>query len=193
MVTTRDTDISPPAPEEHDGPDDAVPRGRPGQRVAVSVLIVLTLLGVFASNAPDSVIKGGLLTLTRPYLVVTGLDQRWGMFAPNPRLDTSDVVARVDREDGTLGVYPLGSGNALSEYWTYRWLKYGEQLWSRPSADRERAAFVRWIVEQDQAAGHQPVRVTLVRLTRPNLAPGQGPDNGPWREIPFFTTTVGAR
>ena len=193
MVTTRDTDISPPAPEEHDGPDEAVPRGRPGQRIAVSLLIVLTLLGVFASNAPDSTIKDGLLTLARPYLVVTGLDQRWGVFAPNPRLETSDVVARVDRANGTVGVYPVESGDGLSEYWNYRWRKYGEQLWTRPTAERERAAFATWVADQDRAAGNRPVRVTLVRLTRPNLAPGPGPDAEPWREVAFFTTPVGAR
>ena len=190
MVTTRDTDTSEPATQ---AVDEAAPAGRPGQRLAVSALIVLILLSLVASNAPDSAIKDGLLTVTRPFILITGLDQRWGVFAPNPRLETSNVAARVERTDGTVGVYPVDSGAGLSEYWNYRWRKYAEQLWTRPSAERERSAFVRWVAEQDRAAGHLPLRVTLVRVTRPNLPPGPGPDNEPWREVAFFTTTVGSR
>lgn len=190
MVTTGETDTAEPGSKDRDA---APPPGHPGQRLAASMLIVLILLGVFASNAPDSTIKDGLLALTRPLLLVTGLDQRWGVFAPNPRLETSDVAARIDRADGTVGVHALDSGDGLSEYWNYRWRKYGEQLWTRPAADQERTAFARWVADQDRAAGHLPVRVTLVRFTRPNLPPGPGPDTGPWREVPFFTMPVSSR
>lgn len=189
-VTTKETDTS---GLTSDAPDEAGLAGRPGERLAISALILLILLSLLASNAPDSTIKSGLLTVVRPFILITGLDQRWGVFAPNPRLETSNVAARVERADGTVGVYPVESGNGLSEYWNYRWRKYGEQLWIRTSTERERAAFARWIAEQDRAAGHRPLRVTLVRTTRPNLPPGPGPDTEPWREITFSTTTVGMR
>jgi hypothetical protein len=190
MVTTRDTNTSDAPPAK---PDETVLDGNPRQRLAISALIVLILLGVVVSNAPTSVIKDSLLTVARPFVLVTGLDQRWGVFAPNPRLETSNIVARVERADGTVGAYPIDAGQLVSEYWNYRWHKYGEQLWTQPSSERERAAFARWVAAQDRAAGHRPLRVTLVRLTRPNLPPGPGPDFGTWQEINFSTTTVGTR
>lgn len=192
-MTTRDTDVPPPASDEHGTPGERDPAGAPGRRLAASMFIVLTLVAIFASNAPNSAIKGGLLTVAGPYLAITGLDQKWGVFAPNPRLETSNVVGRVERADGTVGDYPLESGAGISEYWNYRWRKYGEQLWTRPTAEPERVAFARWIAGEDRAAGHVPVRVTLLRVTRTNLPPGPDPDAEPWREVPFFTMPVGAR
>ncbi|MHC1561080.1 hypothetical protein ACR9E3_19130 [Actinomycetospora sp. C-140] len=185
----------PPAedPPAEDATADDAPAYRPWQRFGISVLIVAILLSVLASVAPDSAIKTGLVGLTRPFILVTALDQRWGVFAPNPRLETSNVVARVERTDGTVGEYPLESAAGISEYWNYRWRKYGEQLWTDKTAEAERATFSRWVAAQDRAAGHQPVQVTLLRLSRPNLAPGPGPDEGPWTEIPFSTMQVSGR
>lgn len=174
-------------------PAEDTPAYRPWQRLGISVLIVLILLSVLASVSPDSAIKTGLVGLTRPFILVTALDQRWGVFAPNPRLETSNVIARVERADGTVGEYPLESAAGISEYWNYRWRKYGEQLWTDKSAEAERATFSRWIAAQDRAGGHEPVRVTLLRQTRPNLAPGPGPDEGPWTEVTFSTTSVSGR
>lgn len=190
MVTTTEETESPPTASDEQ--DDA-PALTGGRRLGVSVLILLTLLGVFASTAPRSLIKNGLIDITRPYLLVTGLDQSWGVFAPSPPRMSNEVSARVDRADGTVGVYPLENGDGLTEYWDYRWRKYGEQLWRKPGAEQERVAFARWFADQDRAAGHVPTRVTLVRTTIPNLPAGLGPDTGGPRETPFFTTPVSSR
>jgi hypothetical protein len=190
-TTTRETDA--PDQESEAADDDAAPMSR-GKRLGISALIVLVLLGMLASTAPKSAIKDGLLDLTRPFLLATGLDQSWGVFAPSPPRTTNEVSARVDRTDGTVGVYPLTGSDGLSEYWDYRWRKYGEQLWKKRLAERERTAFARWVADQDRAGGHQPVRVTLVRAIRTNLPPGEaGPDEGPVRDIPFFSAPVGRR
>jgi hypothetical protein len=133
-TTTRETDA--PDQESEDA-DDAAPMSR-GKRLGISALIVLTLLGMLASTAPRSVIKDGLLDLTRPYLLATGLDQAWGVFAPSPPRTTNDVVAHVERADGTVGVYPLEGSAGIPEYGDYRWRKYGEQLWKKRPAVRER-------------------------------------------------------
>jgi hypothetical protein len=160
------------------------------KRVGISMLIVLTLVAILASNAPNSLIKEGLLHLTRPYLLATGLDQSWGVFAPNPPRATNNVVARIDRADGSVGVVPMENGGGLTEYWDYRWRKYAEQLWQQQGAERERVAFARWLADQDRASGHQPVRVTLLRSTRALPPPGEPADPGPWQEISFFTLPV---
>jgi hypothetical protein len=190
VTTTREPETPEPVGDDVDEP---APMSR-GKYLGVSALIVLTLLGMLASAAPRSEIKNGLVDLTRPYLLATGLDQAWGVFAPSPPRTTNDVVARVDRADGTVGVYPLDGSAGVAEYWDYRWRKLGEQLWKKRTAERERIAFSRYVADQDRTAGHEPVRVTLVRFNRVNLPPGQaGPDEGPVREIAFFTTPVGRR
>ncbi|MDD7942282.1 hypothetical protein PHK61_28090 [Actinomycetospora lutea] len=187
-TTTRDAGDSAPSSDDSNGPE-SMSRGK---RLGVSMLIVLILLGVFASSTPSSALKDGLLDLTRPYLLLTGIDQSWGVFAPNPPRTTNHVFARVDRDDGTVGVYPMASDAGLPEYWNYRWRKYAEQLWRKPAAERERVAFARWTAEQDRAAGHWPVTVTLVRSARTNPPPATVQDASLWREVPFFTLPVGS-
>ncbi|WP_166659772.1 hypothetical protein [Actinomycetospora succinea] len=187
MATTLETDT----PSED---SDETRSMTPGKRLAISAFVVLTLLGMVAATAPPSAIKNGLVDLTRPYLLATGLDQSWGVFAPSPPRTTNDVVARVDRADGTVGVYPMQGGNGVTEYWDYRWRKYGEQLWKKKTAERERVAFAGWIADEDRAGGHQPVRVTLLRASRVNPPPGSPtPDEGPATDVPFFSTPVGGR
>ncbi|MDD7916186.1 hypothetical protein [Actinomycetospora callitridis] len=189
-TTTQEPETPEPVAEDVDEP---APMSR-GKYFGISALIVLTLLGMLASTAPKSEIKNGLLDLTRPFLLVTGLDQAWGVFAPSPPRTTNLVVARVDRVDGTVGVYPLEGSDGLAEYWDYRWRKYGEQLWKKRAAERERTAFAGWIADQDRATGHQPVRVTLVRVNHANPPPGSPePSGGTWRDIPFFTVPVSQR
>jgi hypothetical protein len=186
-TTTREPD----SPEATSGDADAAESLSRGKRLGISALIVLVLLGLFASAGPRSELRDGARDLARPFMLMTGLDQGWGVFAPSPPRTTNDVVARVERADGTVGVYPLEGGNGVTEYWDYRWRKYGEQLWKKRGAERERIAFAGWIADQDRADGHAPTRVTLVRIVRPNLPPGDGPDTGAPQEVSFFATPVG--
>ncbi|GAA4873903.1 hypothetical protein [Actinomycetospora straminea] len=192
MTTTQETDSPPPGsgdPDEAEAPETLSRQ----KRLGISVLIVLVLLGMLASVAPKSQLREELRDITRPFLLASGVDQGWGVFSPSPPTTTNLVVARVDRADGTVGVYPMEGGVGIAEYWDYRWRKYAEQMWRKRGAERERIAFAGWIADQDRAAGHEPVRVTLLRHTRQNLPPGPGPDAGEWREIPFFTTPASRR
>lgn len=190
-TVTREPDTpAPDSPPESTEPDSPELAGTPRRRLLVSVLLIVTLVGMFSCLMPDSVLKDGLLTVTRPYLVATGLDQHWGMFAPNPRADTSFVVARTDNADGTTDEYTLANAAGFSEYWNYRWLKYGEQMWTQNENVKDRTAFALWVVAQQRQQGHHPVKVTLIRRTTPNLPPGPGPDTEPQRDIPFFSATV---
>lgn len=193
-ASTQEPDIPAPAvsPEEiarDEGPELV---GTPRRRLLLSIFLVVTLAGVLSCVMPDSQLKNGLLTVTRPYLMVTGLDQHWGMFAPNPRPSAEFVVARTDNADGTFDLYPLANAAGFSEYWNYRWLKYGEQMWSQQDNVRDRTAFALWVVQQQRQQGRHPVKVTLIRQTTPLLPPGPGPDAGRRRDTPFFSATVSA-
>lgn len=193
VTTTQESDATEPvAGDGSEGPAEPTSMSR-GQRLGISALIVLVLVGMLASVAPRSQLREELRDVTRPFLLASGVDQGWGVFSPSPPTTTNEVVARVDRADGTVGIYPMDGSAGIAEYWDYRWRKYAEQLWRKRTAERERVAFAGWVAGQDRAAGHEPVRVTLVRQNRQNLPPGPGPDEGEWREIPFFTTPVSRR
>jgi hypothetical protein len=159
-------------------------------RAVLSVFLVLTLASVISSVMPESTLQNDLNGVALPYLVATGLDQRWGVFAPNPRQNTAFVSARVEQADGTVTVYLTPGGKGLSEYWDYRWLKYGERMWTLRTASDERATYARWIVDQDRAAGGHPVRVVLLRHTRESEPPGPGPDYSPWTDVTFYSSPV---
>ena len=173
---------------------DPSPRstGSARRRVLVSVFLVVTLAAVLVQNMPDSVIKTGLMVPARPYLNLTGLDQSWSIFSPNPRQQTVYVLARVERADGSVAVHPVPTGIGPSEYWGYRWQKYEESL-SDPSRRALWRPYAEWVVNQDQQQGGKPVTVTLVRRVSDNLPPGRQPDALPFVDHEFYTAPVVAR
>lgn len=162
------------------------------RRIMISIFVVVTLGAVFAQTMPDSTIKDGLVTVTRPYLNVTGLDQSWSIFSPNPRAKSVFILARVERVDGSVSLRPMPASTGPASYWQYRWRKYGEQL--SGSGGRElRRSYAEWVVDQDRSEGGEPVRVTLVRRTSKNTPPGPRADSRPFVDEDFYTAPVSAR
>lgn len=190
-----DVDTSAESPDTTP-PDEREPStrstGSTRRRVLVSVFLVVTVAAVLVQNMPDSVIKSGLMVPARPYLNLTGLDQSWSIFSPNPRQQTVYVLARVERADGSVAVHPVPTGIGPSEYWGYRWQKYEESL-SDPSRRALWRPYAEWVVNQDQRQGGEPVKVTLVRRVSDNLPPGRQPDALPFVDQEFYTAPVVAR
>jgi hypothetical protein len=156
-------------------------------RALISVFLVVTLLAIVVWNLPDSEIKRKSLTIVRPYITATSIDQNWGVFAPDPRRQTVDLLARVRFADGTeetLGV-PRGD-DVVGAYWDYRWWKWVE--WARVDEHRvlwQPAAL--WFARRARTDGRRPVQVTLVRRSYDLLPPGDGPDRTDWQEDAYFT------
>jgi hypothetical protein len=159
-------------------------------RAAISVFVAITILSLVLWNLPDSELKSASDPAVRPLILVAGLNQNWGVFAPDPRRQTLDFVARVGYADGneqTLD-YPRG-GRAIGSYWDYRWRKWYEavrtdrhdELWQPAAA---------WFAQRERAAGRRPVTVTLVRRWYDLFPPGKGPEHGPWQESAFYTYEV---
>lgn len=154
------------------------------------MFLLLTLGAVVVQNMPDSVSKRGLMTVAQPYLNVTGLDQGWSIFSPNPRQSSVYVVARIERADGSVGLRPIPTGIGPSAYWGYRWQKYGESLASPTEGRTLWRPYAEWVVDQDRQAGGKPVRVTLLRQVSINPPPGPSPDALPFVEQSFYTVPV---
>jgi hypothetical protein len=160
-------------------------------RIAISLFVSVTVLFLILWNLPeDSALKQKTDRVVRPYMLASGLNQNWGVFAPDPRRVTLDFVARVAYEDGSQEDMRVPHGGRLvGSYWDYRWRKWyewvrtndHEELWQPAAA---------WFAGRARAEGKEPVRVTLVRRWYTSLPPGDGPSRGPWQEYPFYTYDV---
>ena len=161
-------------------------------RAVISVLIVVLVLSLVLWNLPDSELKAQSDVAVRPIIMVTGLNQNWGVFAPDPRRQTLDLVARVRYADGNERTiaYPRG-GRIFGSYWDYRWRKWYEAV----RTDRHEGLWqpaAAWFAQREKAAGRRPVAVTLVRRWYDLYPPGKGPEHGPWEEYGFYTYDVPA-
>jgi hypothetical protein len=163
----------------------------PAGRAVISVLATATVLALVLWNLPDdSELQQQSTRVVRPFMLASGLNQNWGVFAPDPRRQVLDFVARVEYADGTSDVETIPRGGRLiGGYWDYRWRKWYE--WVRTDSHEElwQPAAV-WFAGRAKTEGRQPVRVTLVRRWYDNFPPGDGQDHGPWHEFAFDTYDV---
>jgi hypothetical protein len=159
-------------------------------RIAISVFLAFTIFSVAVWNLPTSEVKQKSLKVVRPYITLTSLDQNWGVFAPDPRRISIDLVARVRYADGGGETLPLPRGNDVyGAYWDYRWWKWAE--WIRQDAQRQlwKPAAL-WFARKAAAGGRQPIEVVLVRRWYDLRPPGPGPSRGPWQEYAFYTLSL---
>lgn len=156
-------------------------------RGVISVFVVVTLLALVAINLPDGSLKRSMLVPAAPYLTAVGLDQNWGVFAPDGRRSILHLVATVRYRDGSVArwVVPEG-GPVLGTYWDYRWRKWTENLMTAEGdggAIRRPAAL--WIARQMERPGKRPATVTLATRFY-DLEPPGAKGRGPWRETTFY-------
>lgn len=165
-----------------------------GGRALISALLVALLLSILAINLPgNSELRRVMIGPAQPFLNALGLDQNWGVFAPDPRRESIALEARVTFSDGTTEVWePPRGGRLIDAYWDHKWAKYEENAIQDAHRDtlwRPTALFAAREVTRD---GKQPTHVTLVRRFQANHAPGKGPDRGPLQEVPYFDLDVRA-
>jgi hypothetical protein len=159
-------------------------------RISISVFLVFTVFSLVVWNLPTSEIKRKSLKVVRPYITLTSLDQNWGVFSPDPRRISIDIVARVRYADGGGETLHIPRGNDVyGGYWDYRWWKWAE--WIRQDAqDQLWKPAALWFARKAAASGRQPIEVVLVRRWYDLLPPGPGPSRGPWQEHAFYTLKV---
>jgi len=159
-------------------------------RIAISVFLLFTVFSVVVWNLPASEVKRKAFKVVKPYITLTSLDQNWGVFSPDPRRISIDMVARVRLADGTEETIRVPRGNDLyGAYWDYRWWKWAE--WMRQDAQSQlwKPAAL-WFARKAASEGKKPTQVVLVRRWYSLLPPGPGPSRGPWNEYSFYTLTL---
>jgi hypothetical protein len=164
-------------------------RSRPG-RILISLFVIVTLVTVVTANLPASRLQDVLLKPDHPYLYGLGLDQAWGVFAPDPRQATVDLIARVTYADGSQATWQVPRrNNVVGEYLDYRWLKWAEWTVQPAYSNLDRPTAI-YAARRLATQGHQPVRVTLVDRSHPISPPGQIPDVEPVGDRTFYTTPI---
>jgi hypothetical protein len=180
--------VGPPAPDPH-GLQDTVEASRIG-RAVISAFVAITIAALVFWNLPDSEIRARALPLVEPYIRATGLDQNWGVFAPDPRRTTNTLLARATYADGRTEDLLLPAGDPfVSAYWDYRWRKWGEWAMSSEYEHLWHPTAV-WFSRRAADDGEDPVEVVLMRRWYPLLPPGSGPDRGESQDTPYYTLTV---
>lgn len=129
-------------------------------RMMISALLVFTLIGILVWNLPGGILQTRLIPVVRPYFQGAGLDQGWGVFAPDPRDTTNDVYALIEYPDGTQTTwrYPLGNPE-VATYRTYRWQKWSEHV--SIDVPSLQAPAVQWLARTQSHDGEHPAKVTL--------------------------------
>jgi hypothetical protein len=74
-------------------------------RLAISAFLILHLSAVGIINLPDSALRQRLSEPVFNYLVPIGLDQAWGMFAPNPVMHPMELEIVTTDKDGILRMF----------------------------------------------------------------------------------------
>jgi len=163
-------------------------------RWLLSAFLVVTVGGILIANLPAGAAQRRLAKITQPYMNVTGLDQRWNMFAPYPRTEILYLEARVVHADGRVTMWhpPTDDGALLGAYRDYHWRKFVEHAVIRPgNADEWPQLWeplARYVASQEAHDGAPPVSVTLVKRSAFILPPdGSLPGRTSFQEQDYYT------
>ncbi len=130
-----------------------------GQGV-ISVVVLVILLTAVIWCLPDSVLKRRLQPVVTPVAMAAGLDQYWGVFAPNPPRQVDTVDVEVTLAGGRQVVWNIPRGDpVVGQYSWYHWQKIKENLVRFPGI---RADFCRWVARQVAGPHGQATHVRMV-------------------------------
>jgi hypothetical protein len=156
-------------------------------RYIITAFILVTLVSIAVTILPRSAgIHKKLVPATQPYLNAIGMDQNWGVFAPDPRREVLELRARLGYVNGQTRTWrPPESDPFIGATHEYRWRKLVEFVTSEnyKFTWKPMAAF---ISRQSKLGGRRPVSVLLERRTREILPPGHTPRFGPWQETAYY-------
>lgn len=74
-------------------------------RILISAFLVVHFVAVILINLPASALRAATIMPVAHYLVPIGLDQAWGMFAPNPVQHTNNLEALSIDNNGIQRVF----------------------------------------------------------------------------------------
>ena len=166
----------------------------PIKQIAVNFFIVFHLVAIVCWAVPLNTLLVSLVNYeTRPYMVLTGLDQNWGLFAPIPLSLNCRVEAEITYADGFMTVWKF----PLPQDFGHSYFKERDRNWGNSSI-RMNANFALWpdaaryVARLNNNRSSPPASIKFVRYWAQIGPPGyHGPE--PWENYAFFTYTVTPR
>jgi hypothetical protein len=162
--------------------------------LAINVFVLFHILAIACWSVP---LESPLLTKCRnlvgPYMLWSGLFQRWDMFAPDPLKVNSYVEARVTFGDGhsvTWSFPRMDQLGLVDRYFQERYRKYAtEYLAANAGLWGDAARRIAWLNNQGPS---RPAVVILIRRwseIRPAGKNGESRST-PWQGAGFFVYVV---
>lgn len=153
-------------------------------RVVISLFLTITVFSIVIWNMPDSYIRATVQPIVTPYVMIAGLDQSWRIFAPQPRLTSLFIHARIEYDDGSESRWDLPAGDVIGPYRSYRWRKWADQARQDDNSEMWEPT-ARYLASLHATGGRTPIRVTLVRTWAdvPGLRSGETAE---WHEFDFY-------
>jgi len=127
--------------------------------IAVSVLIVGILGTAVLASIPNSVFKQMASPVLGPVARATGLDQNWGMFAPNPPRTFSVLEVHVVMADGEDRVWLISEDDTMPGLY---WRKIKEEVIKHKEF---RDGLAAWVLRKMTKKGERPARVAMLVKT----------------------------
>lgn len=142
----------------------------PAGRAVISTLIVIIVTTGVLWSVPDSAISRQAQPVLEPFGRAAGLDQHWGVFAPNPPSRVQHISVVVTQADGRDVVWNTPRWDPVVEqYWLSRWGKLQENVIRDPSL---RPGFAHWAVSEVAGPAGGATRVRIELRTVPLSPPG---------------------
>lgn len=168
-----------------------VEQSGPG-RAVISVLIAVLLLCVLVTQLPaGSYARKTLSSRTQPMLNMIGLDQNWGVFAPDPRRESLELFARINYPDGGTETWrPPDRNPVIGTYSDYRWRKLIENVIGDDGKGALSQQLAIWVAREQRGRSDAPSTVTLVKRSAANQPPGSRLAKEPFAESQFYELSV---
>lgn len=122
----------------------------------ISILILAILATALLSSVPGSTVKNVAAPVLGPVTRAAGLDQNWGMFAPNPPKVSSLLEVHVVMSDGEHKIWRPETDDSMPGLY---WRKVKEEVIRRKEF---RAGLVSWVVRKVTEQGETPARVAMI-------------------------------
>jgi hypothetical protein len=143
-------------------------------KVTISALLIVIVVVCVISNLPESPIRRSLLPAAKPVAVMTGFDQGWALYAPNPNMRVDTVEVQVKMADGDTKVWTMEPGADGIGWWD-RWLTVRIATVLDASV---RPQIARWVARKVSEPTNRAVGVSVVLQSEILTAPDEPQRDG---------------
>lgn len=141
-------------------------RSRLGE-IAISVLVGAILVTSILSTIPRSTVKGLVAPVSTAVARATGLDQHWGMFAPNPPRVFAQLEVHVIMSNGEDRVWRPQDDDSMPGLY---WRKIKEEVIQRKEF---RPGLASWVIRHLTKDNDRPARVLMIATVESMPLPGK--------------------